>query len=72
MLTYDERLGRYPYVGFQAGGDKPIAKDAVRNGGFDITVAAKRYGKGSSRESSPLAELSAGIHLIVAESFERI
>jgi 3-isopropylmalate/(R)-2-methylmalate dehydratase large subunit len=35
-------------------------------------VAGKRYGKGSSRESSPLAELSAGIRLIVAESFERI
>lgn len=35
-------------------------------------MAGKRYGKGSSRESSPLAELSAGIRLIVAESFERI
>jgi 3-isopropylmalate/(R)-2-methylmalate dehydratase large subunit len=72
MLTYDERLGRYPYVGFRAGGEQPIAQDAIRNGGFEITVAGKRYGKGSSRESSPLAELSAGIRLIVAESFERI
>lgn len=72
MLTYDETLGRYPYVGFQAGGEKPIGVDAVRNAGFAITVAGKRYGKGSSRESSPLAELYAGIRLIVAESFERI
>lgn len=72
MLTYDERLGRYPYVGFRAGTTNPIAIDEVRNGGFAITVAGKRYGKGSSRESSPLAELSAGIRLIVAESFERI
>jgi 3-isopropylmalate/(R)-2-methylmalate dehydratase large subunit len=72
MLTYDERLGQYPYVGFEAGGEKPIGDFDVKNGGFQITVAGKRYGKGSSRESSPLAELSAGIRLIVAESFERI
>ncbi|VVE34815.1 3-isopropylmalate dehydratase [Pandoraea communis] len=72
MLTYDERLGRYPYVGFKAGNETPIGEHDVRCGGFQITVAGKRYGKGSSRESSPLAELSAGIRLIVAESFERI
>ena len=35
-------------------------------------VAGKRYGKGSSREHSPLAELSAGVRLVIAESFERI
>jgi len=72
MLTYDERLGQFPYVGFKAGEVLPIGRDAVKNGGFRVTVAGKRYGKGSSRESSPLAELSAGIRLIVAESFERI
>ncbi|VVD85903.1 aconitase family protein [Pandoraea anhela] len=72
MLTYDERLGRYPYVGFKAGNDMPIGEHDVRRGGFQVSVAGKRYGKGSSRESSPLAELSAGIRLIVAESFERI
>ncbi|QCP54298.1 3-isopropylmalate dehydratase [Trinickia violacea] len=72
MLTYDERLGQFPYVGFKAGERMPIGRDAIRNGGFQVTVAGKRYGKGSSRESSPLAELSAGIELIVAESFERI
>ncbi|MBB3182004.1 aconitase family protein [Variovorax sp. Sphag1AA] len=72
MLTHDERLGRYPYVGLEAGGVRPVTMDAVRNGGFGITVAGKRYGKGSSRESSPLAELYAGIRLVIAESFERI
>ncbi len=72
MLTYDERLGQYPYVGFKAGECMPIGRNAIRDGGFQVTVAGKRYGKGSSRESSPLAELSAGIRLIVAESFERI
>jgi 3-isopropylmalate/(R)-2-methylmalate dehydratase large subunit len=72
MMTYDARLAKYPYVGLQAGGELPIGPDEVRNGGFAVTVAGKRYGKGSSRESSPLAERSAGIRLIVAESFERI
>lgn len=72
MMTYDQRLGKYPYVGFKTEGVLPIGEDAVRHAGFEITVAGKRYGKGSSRESSPLAEKSAGIRLIIAESFERI
>lgn len=72
MMTYDSRLGKYPYVGFKTEGELPIGNDAVKEAGFQITVAGKRYGKGSSRESSPLAEKSAGIRLIIAESFERI
>ncbi|MFJ2986497.1 aconitase family protein [Collimonas sp. NPDC087041] len=72
MMVYDERLADVPYVGFQAGDETPIGKNAIKDGGFQVTVAGKRYGKGSSRESSPLAELSAGIRLIIAESFERI
>ncbi|MCK9510931.1 MAG: aconitase family protein [Pigmentiphaga sp.] len=72
MLVYDQRLGRYPYVGLKAGAELPIGEDAIRRGGFEVTVAGKRYGKGSSREHSPLAERAAGVRLIVAESFERI
>lgn len=72
MMVYDERLGDVPYVGLRAGDQQPIGRGAVRRGGFEVTVSGKRYGKGSSRESSPLAELSAGIRLIVAHSFERI
>lgn len=72
MMVYDERLADVPYVGFRAGDEMPIGRNAIKDGGFQVTVAGKRYGKGSSRESSPLAELSAGIKLIVAESFERI
>jgi len=72
MLNYDDRLGRVAHVGLKVGDEQPIGRDAIRNGGFEVIVAGKRYGKGSSRESSPLAEKSAGIPLIVAESFERI
>ena len=37
-----------------------------------VTVGGKRYGKGSSREHSPVAEKAAGIRLVIAENFERI
>jgi len=72
LAYYDERLARYPYVGFKAGERLPIGTDAVRHGGFCVTVAGKRFGKGSSREHSPVAEFRAGIRLVIAESFERI
>lgn len=55
MMTYDARLGKFPYVGFKVEGVCPIGNFAVQAGGFTVTVAGKRYGKGSSRESSPLA-----------------
>ena len=71
-IHFDERLASYPYTGFKAGERRPIGVDAVRNGGFAVTVAGGRYGKGSSREHSPLAEKAAGIRLVIAKSFERI
>jgi 3-isopropylmalate/(R)-2-methylmalate dehydratase large subunit len=73
VLSYfDERLGRFPYTGFAAGGQLPIAAGAVQAGAFNVTVAGSRYGKGSSREHSPTAEKAAGIRLVIARSFERI
>ena len=72
LTHYDDKLGRYPYTGFKTGEATPIAVDAVRTSGIDVVVAGKRYGKGSSREHSPAAEMLAGIRLVIAESFERI
>ncbi|KIY16016.1 3-isopropylmalate dehydratase [Pseudomonas amygdali pv. tabaci] len=72
LAFFDDRLGSYPYVGVKTGSMLPIGKDDVLRAGFEITVAGKRYGKGSSREHSPLAEKKAGIRLVIAESFERI
>ena len=72
LTHYDDKLGRYPYTGFQVDGMTPIGADAVRSGGFQVVVAGKRYGKGSSREHSPMAEKLAGVRLVVAGSFERI
>ena len=72
VVYFDQRLGDHAYVGVKAGEALPIGVGAVRAGGFSVTVAGGRYGKGSSREHSPLAEKLAGIRLVVAESFERI
>jgi 3-isopropylmalate/(R)-2-methylmalate dehydratase large subunit len=72
MVHFDATLGHYPYTGYKTGGEQPIARDAVRQAGIEVVVAGRRYGKGSSREHSVVAELSAGVRLVIAESFERI
>jgi 3-isopropylmalate/(R)-2-methylmalate dehydratase large subunit len=72
LTHFDEKLGRYPYTGFRAGDSLPVGIDAIRRAGVNVVVAGKRYGKGSSREHSPMAEKSAGVRLVIAESFERI
>lgn len=69
---FDEKLGDFPYLGLQCGGSFPVKEGAVRAGGFAVSVAGKRRGKGSSREASPYAEWCAGLRLVIAESFERI
>jgi len=72
MVNFDEKLGRYPYTGFSTQNKKPIGKDAVKQAAIEVVVGGKRYGKGSSREHSVVAEKAAGIKLVIAESFERI
>ena len=72
LLNFDERLGLDAHTGYKAGDRYPIAKGLLQSGGFKVLVAGNRYGKGSSREHSPLAEYSAGIRLVIARSFERL
>lgn len=72
LSHYDDTLGGYAYTGYKSGSTLPFGRESARDGKFSVTVAGKRYGKGSSREHSPAAEKLAGIRLIVAESFERI
>jgi 3-isopropylmalate/(R)-2-methylmalate dehydratase large subunit len=72
MSHFDGKLAQFVYTGFRSGDAFPIARGDVVRGGYDVTVAGKRYGKGSSREHSPAAEKFAGIRLVIAESFERI
>ncbi len=73
---HDEKLGEFVYIGLTCREGKldvqPVGEGSVRKGGFVVSVAGRRRGKGSSREQAPYAELSAGIRIVVAESFERI
>jgi 3-isopropylmalate/(R)-2-methylmalate dehydratase large subunit len=76
MVHFDATLGRHAHTGFTAAGEsgaeRPIGVDALKNAGVQVLVGGARYGKGSSREHSPVAERAAGVQLVVAESFERI
>jgi 3-isopropylmalate/(R)-2-methylmalate dehydratase large subunit len=72
LVYFDDRLGSYPYTGLRSGTRTPIGVNAIKQGGFSVTIAGGRYGKGSSREHSPVAEFRAGIRLVIAHSFERI
>ncbi len=72
MVHFDATLGRYPYTGFTVQAQRPIGVDAIRQAGIEVVVAGARYGKGSSREHSVVAEVAAGVRLVIARSFERI
>ena len=69
---FDETLGEIPYLGLKCGGEVPIGRGQVKQGGFVCAVSGKRRGKGSSREQSPYAEMCAGIQVVIAENIERI
>jgi 3-isopropylmalate/(R)-2-methylmalate dehydratase large subunit len=69
---FDQTLGEIPYMGLKCGGILPIGRADVKKGGFVCSVSGKRRGKGSSREQSPYAEMSAGIQVVIAENIERI
>jgi 3-isopropylmalate/(R)-2-methylmalate dehydratase large subunit len=66
---YDETLGQYVYVGMR---DGAVKKDQVKHGGFAVVVSGLSKGCGSSRETAPYAEKSAGIQLVIAKSIEKI
>ena len=72
LSYYDARLGAFAHTGLRCGDQNPIGPHALRRSGIAVLVAGQRYGKGSSREHSPMAEKLAGIRLVVASSFERI
>lgn len=72
LVVFDERLASQAHIGFRAGSENPIGLGQLKAANVSVLVAGDRYGKGSSREHSPLAEKAAGIRLVIAGSFERI
>lgn len=63
-----EILGPYFLQNFQ----DAVAKDGVKDGGFQVVVGGDAYGSGSSREVAVVAHQGAGIELVVAKSLQRI
>jgi 3-isopropylmalate/(R)-2-methylmalate dehydratase large subunit len=68
---FDETLGDFPHR-IESRNPVPDRRGDVRRGHFVCSVSGKRRGKGSSREQSPFAEMTAGIRLVIAENIERI
>src|SRR3954470_22087231 len=66
---YDQTLARYCLVGLRGGG---VERDLVLRGGFQVIVSGPSKGCGSSRETAPYAELSCGVRVVFAPSFEKI
>ena len=65
---YDETLARYCLVGLRGGVVRP---DDIKAGGFSVIVSGACKGCGSSRETAPYSELTAGVRLVVAPSIEK-
>ncbi len=66
---YDETLAEYCLVGLRGG---LIGRNAIKDGGFEVLVSGYSKGCGSSRETAPFSELTAGVKLVVAKSIEKI
>lgn len=66
---YDETLARYCLVGLRGG---TVKKDAIKGGNFGVIVSGLSKGCGSSRETAPFSELTAGVQLVIAKNIEKI
>ncbi len=54
------------------GGNIPFVKEGMFKSVYDIIVAGKNFGCGSSREHAPYALQKAGVKVVVAVSYARI
>lgn len=66
---YDETLGSYTHVALRNGA---VERDSIKGGGFEVMVAGRSKGCGSSREQAPYSEKYAGIRLVIAKTLEKI
>ena len=62
-------LGNNLLTGFRGGAIKP---GDILNGGFEVVVAGRSLGRGSSRYHAPIAFHEAGIKVLITEPAERI
>jgi 3-isopropylmalate/(R)-2-methylmalate dehydratase large subunit len=67
-----EDIARNAYAGLIVGGERLFARDALRDGNFEVIVSGYRKGVGSSRETATQCELWSGIRIAIAASFAPI
>ncbi|HEX2254212.1 MAG TPA: aconitase family protein [Thermoanaerobaculia bacterium] len=67
-----EDIARDAYAGLIVDGERLFARDALRDGNFEVIVSGMRKGVGSSRETAVQAEKWSGIRIAVAASFAPI
>ena len=71
-------FGKYALAGVPSsasglpGGNVPFVDEGELEGTYDVIIAGRNFGCGSSREHAPLAIAEAGCHIVVAESYARI
>lgn len=65
------KLGSYALSGLPSG-HVPFVKQGAMRSEFDIVIAGRNFGCGSSREHAPIALGAAGVRAVVAESYARI
>jgi 3-isopropylmalate/(R)-2-methylmalate dehydratase large subunit len=67
-----EDIARDAYAGMVVDGERLFARDALKNGNFEVIVSGYRKGTGSSRETAVQAEKWSGIRIAIAASFAPI
>ncbi|MGH9465197.1 MAG: aconitase family protein [Thermoanaerobaculia bacterium] len=67
-----EDIARDAYAGLVVDGERLFARDALKNGNFEVVVSGYRKGVGSSRETAVQAEKWSGIRIAIAASFAPI
>jgi len=67
-----EDIARDAYAGLIVDGERLFARDALRDGNFEVIVSGYRKGTGSSRETAVQAEKWSGIRIAIAASFAPI
>ena len=67
-----EDIARNAYAGLMVDGEKLFPEGALADGNFEVVVAGKRKGVGSSRETAVQCEKWSGIRITIAESFAPI
>ena len=65
------KLGSYALIGLP-NADPPFVREGELKTDYQILIAGKNFGCGSSREHAPVALGAAGVKAIIAESFARI